>query len=135
MATEIIIRDEALRQNAIDVLASLDLSRPYVMQVKRYVKKRTLSQNNLMWMWLNQVADLVSEHTGYDAEDIHEFCKRKFLPASGRVAVLIGGEYVERLTTTKMTTLEMSAYMNAIDAWASMELGLVLPHPVDLHRR
>ena len=128
MATEIIIRDEELRQNAIDVLASLDLSRPYVMEVKHYVKKRTLSQNALY----HKIKDILANEFGYEVDEMHEELKRIFLPASGR-KIKVGLDGVEReyLTTKTLNTSEFKDYLDAIYRFGSKN-GIFLPHPDDL---
>lgn len=84
-----------------------------------------------MCCWLNQVADHVSQRTGMDADDIHEFFKRKFLPAR---IIEVAGETVECHTTTKLTALEMAEYMDRIYAWVTSELGVLLPLPQEFQR-
>lgn len=133
MATQsIIIHDDALRKRAIDLLARLDLSKPWRLTVAPYRKGRTLSQNSLYWAWVNKVVALVASHTGIDADEIHVFFKTKFLPAR---IVEIAGETAEYRTTTKLTTKEMSEYMFRIDAFCASTLGLMLPTPEQVQER
>jgi len=135
-ATFIIVKqDEAVRQRAVDHILGLSRDKPWNIEIKKHVKKRSLSQNALMWKWINQAADIIGRHTGYDADDMHEFFKAKFLPAAGRTRIVIDGIPVERFTTTKLNTKEMHDYMGAIDRWAVSYLGLRLPHPEDAQRR
>ncbi|MBW2675100.1 MAG: recombination protein NinB [Deltaproteobacteria bacterium] len=122
--------EEALKL-AQEFVSSLHPSKKWEITVAEYRKKRSLGQNALMWKWANEVADYVSEHTGMDADDVHAFLKGKFL--SPRI-VEIKGEVVEYRTTTKLSTAEMTDYMNKIYAWATTDLGLILPHPDDLGR-
>ena len=129
MAKEtIIIRDEALRKAALFTIGALDLTKPWVLTIERETKRRTTSQNALMWMWIDSVVKHIHEHTGTDKDEVHEFFKRKFLPAR---YIEIGGEIVEYYTTKDRTTKEMSEYMDKIYAWATAE-GYFLPVPEDL---
>jgi hypothetical protein len=128
---QIILRDENLRQRVIELIGALNLDKLWQITIEPYRKKRSLSQNALMWVWLEEVVKHVHETTGQDKDDIHEFFKAKFLPAR---QVEMAGDTIEYRTTTKLTTAEMSAYMNAIEAWATSELGLLLPLPVELGR-
>jgi hypothetical protein len=121
------VKDEAGRKRAIGLIASLDLTKPYTVVIEQQKKKRTLAQNNLMWAWLDKVVQCIHEDTGNDKEDIHEFFKLKFLPSR---TVEVFGE-TERVagSTTKLSPQEMADYMNKIYAWATTELGLILPVP------
>lgn len=75
---------------------------------------RTLSQNSFYHIYL----DMISRETGNDADDLHEFFKGKLLP---RKLVTIKGRktahsYDKITSTTKLTKLEMSEYMDRISA-------------------
>lgn len=122
----IILRDETLRRRAIGLIQNLDLSKDWQVTIEPRKKKRTLSQNRLMWAWINGVAAAVREHTGMDADDVHEFFKAKFLTPR---LIELGGEVVEHRTTTTLTTAEMTEYMDRIYAFVTSELGILLPLP------
>lgn len=124
----VIVRDEGMRTRVVQHIAALNIDKPWAITIEPYRKKRTLSQNALMWKWINEVAQYVHEATGQDSDDVHEFFKVKFLPAR---IVELGGEIIEWRTTTRLTTAEMSEYMNKIYAWVTTELGLLLPVPQD----
>lgn len=128
----IVIRDEAGRKRAIDLLLVLNLTKPWEITVEPHRKKRSLSQNSLYWKWLNETMKIVSQETGNDADDLHEFFKRKFLAPQ---VIEIGGETVQRWTTTKLTVPEMTDFINKVYAWVTSELGLILPVPEDMHQR
>ena len=125
MSDPIIIRDETLRAEALRRIFALDLSKPMKMTLAPYKKNRSLEQNALYWKWLG----IIANDTGHDADEIHEFCKQKFLEP---IFVEINGETHEaRRTTTKLKVDEMSSYMNRVYAWATSELGILLPLPED----
>ena len=130
----IVVSDDRTRMRAIRVLQNIDASKPWEITVQRKRKRRTLNQNALMWKWINEVADAVAQHTGHDADDIHEFFKAKFLPVAGRKVVEIDGETVERRTTTALDTADMGRYMDAIYAFVVNELGVLLPVPEEYGR-
>lgn len=129
---KIILHDDALRRRAMSFLAALDLSKPWEVTIKPYRKRRTLNQNSLMWAWLNEVAGHVEDHTGQDADDIHEFFKQKFLHPK---VIEIGGETVLKYTTTELSTAEMKDYMDRIYAFVTQEFGIMLPLPEEMHQR
>ena len=126
------IRTEEDRKQVLETITLLNLEKPWTVEIKPYRKKRTLSQNALMWKWIETVANHVSQHTGYTKAEVHEHFKAMFLPPK---RVEIGGKVSEQRTTTKLTTKEMAQYMDAIYRWAAGELGLVLPIPEELHER
>jgi len=132
MAKEVlIIRNEALRKVALFTIGALDLEKPWVITIERETKRRTLSQNALLWKWIDEVTQHVMEHTGHDKDEIHEFFKQKFLSPH---VVTISDMAVPYYTTKKLTTQEMGRYMDAIYAFCTTELGLFLPVPEDLGR-
>jgi len=120
------------RDRVIDIINGLLIEKKWTVEIKRHVKRRTTSQNSLMWKWINEVVEHVKQHTGYDADDIHEFFKRKFLMPA---IVVIGGEEIKKWSTKKLTTTEMSKYMTDIDRWCISELGLSLPIPEQMQFR
>ena len=132
MAKEtVIISDENTKFRVAKIIGGLNLDKPWVVSWERHTKRRTLSQNSLMFMWIDRVVAHVHEHTGHDKDEIHEWFKCKFAPVR---IVDIGGEAKEYRSTKNYTTAEMTDYMNKIYAWATTELGLFLPVPEDLGR-
>ena len=128
----IIIRGEAERKVALYTIGALDLEKVWKLTIERESKRRTLSQNALMFMWIDRVVKHVVEHTGHDKDEIHDYFKDRFLPTR----IVSFGDDVRQLTgsTKKLNTAEMTEYMNKIYAWATTELGLFLPVPEDLGR-
>lgn len=96
----------------------------YDVVVKRHREQRTLSQNDLMWMWLKCIEDA----TGTPKQDIYlHYCK-KFL-----LRKVMVGNNVEMVydTSSRLNTKQMSDFMTAIQADASAEMGITLPSPED----
>ena len=92
--------------------------------VKRSI--RTISQHRLYWLWVT----CIEQETGNDKETLHEYFKQEFL---GRQSVQIFNTEVYPLrSTTGLNTKEFTDYLNKIQVFASSELGIVLPNPIDL---
>lgn len=97
----------------------------YVIEVKGKVRHRTCPQNALYWMWIG----LIAEHTGDDAASLHDYFKRTYLPRQFRAVM---GRTVEvDITTTTLSTAAFAEYMQKIEAFVQVELGMTLPHPGD----
>lgn len=99
------------------------------LTVKRLRATRSLEQNAYYW---GVVVQMLSEHTGYTPEDIHELLKAKFIPK--RLAVcdgngVIQGEFVLAGSTRSMNKLEFGEYMDSVRQWAADALDVVIPDP------
>lgn len=126
----VIIRDEETRKRVIQILSSVGLDKPVKVEWGTYSKARSLNQNALMWKWINEVADIIADDTGYTPNEMHEYFKHEFL--TPRV-IDVNGTVIEIYSTTKLTTQEMSEYMGKIQAWAAQQ-GYYLPSPEDMQR-
>ena len=96
----------------------------YTIIVKRASEKRSISQNDLMWMWLS----CIERETGTSKDDIYMYYCKKFLMKTIRV-----GEKLERIysTSSKLNTEQMKSFLDKIQADALSELGITLPNPED----
>ena len=130
MDNAIILRGEVQRAFAIRFLTNLKIDpvKPMVVRIEPHKKTRTHGQLALLWMRHAQVAKAVAEHTGYSAEEIHDYLKERFLTPK---IVEINGAVVRRYSTKNLTAAEMSDFMAKIEAWAVSELGLMLISPED----
>jgi hypothetical protein len=88
---------------------------------------RTLSQNAYYWVYL----DVIATETGDNADDLHEYFKRKLLPP---VFKTIRGEEVKLpASTTELSKVEFGEYLDKICALTNVplpdaELAGYLPH-------
>ncbi|MFC3228754.1 hypothetical protein ACFOGJ_16035 [Marinibaculum pumilum] len=128
MAKPLVLHTERDRQNAIALLSKLNLKKPWQIEVKQYVRHRTLPQNALYWKWIQAIA----HETGNDPDDVHEALKHKFCPF---VIVRMGGEEQAVFSTKRLNTADMSDYMDRVHAFAASELGIALPLPEEMHQR
>jgi hypothetical protein len=133
---EVVISSGPQMDRVIELLKCLDLSKKWKVSISPVTAKRSLNQNALMWMWFSHASDYIRDHTGeggYDKDKLDQFFKRRFAPASCRSYVTIGGQTEEYISTKNMTKKEMSEYMMKISIWCAQEMGLMLPHPEDMH--
>lgn len=96
----------------------------YNIIIKRASEKRSIPQNDLLWMWLA----CIERETGTPKDDIYMYYCKKFLMKTIQV-----GERQERIYTTssKLNSEQMTDFLNKIQADALTELGIRLPQPED----
>jgi hypothetical protein len=97
--------------------------------IKRVRATRSMQQNRWYWGCLVQ---LVSDHTGYSLEEIHDIYKAKFLPkhlalSDGNGEVV--SEFVIGGSTRTLDKVQFGEYCEAIRAWAADELNVTIPDP------
>lgn len=119
------VRDVGDRENAIKEIRKMPLERAYEVSVGPYRRRRTNNQNALMWQWIGIAAD----HFGYDStEDLHEDLKEQCgCPVYEYQA--LDGETRRRRSTSRLDTAAMSAYMDRLYRFLSIEHRLQLPVP------
>ncbi len=127
MPQTLTIANELSRRQAVEHVAGLSIDgKQWEITVKRWRKKRTLNQNALYWKWIEEIVGHISDATGYERDEVHEYLKQRFLAPK---LIEIDGVAIMRFTTTGCDTKGMANYMDRIYRWASTELGLVLPQP------
>ncbi len=93
--------------------------------IRKYRSKRTNDQNEYYW---GVVIKILSDHFGYESEEMHEELKLMFNPIQSKIDPnrKIGG------STTKMNTVEFysdqDSYVERICRWAA-EQGVYIPPP------
>ena len=127
MARQIILskRDGQVRwEGDLDYLLSTLRNGQYVVTVKRLAEKRTIAQNDLMWMWLT----CIQNETGTPKDDVYMYYCKRFLQKTVTI-----GNRMERVyrTSSQLSTLEMTTFLNQIQVDAAEELGITLPLPED----
>lgn len=109
---------------SLDFMCSQLRNGKYRLKIERYTEPRTLSQNALMWLWFT----CIEQETGTDKQDVHDYYCNRFLR---RAAIIKGKETVIAGSTSKLNTLQMTDFMNKVQADAAAELGITLPLPTD----
>lgn len=96
----------------------------YTITIKRANEKRSIPQNDLMWMWLT----CIERETGTPKDDVYMYYCKKFLMKTIQV-----GNKMERIynTSSKLNQEQMTEFLNKIQVDAATELGITLPKPED----
>lgn len=98
----------------------------YVLTMEKARSPRSNNQNRLMWLWFSCIAKSWSEAAGrtFSAQTVHDVYCRLFLPVDtprGRIA----GH------TNKLSTEQMTEFLDKVQADAAGEYGIRLPNPED----
>lgn len=87
--------------------------------VRKPIKQRSNQENRYYW---GVVVKLLSEHTGYSDDEMHDALRMLFLK-----------DHAEGLPTLKSTaslsTVDFEDYMSKVRQWASQELQVYVPEP------
>lgn len=96
----------------------------YTITIKKVQEKRSIAQNDLMWMWLT----CIENETGTPKDEVYMYYCKKFL-----MRTVTMGQRMERIymTTSKLNSEQMSDFLNKLQADAQTELGITLPTPQD----
>lgn len=112
---------------AIKRINSVNLDGGMELLIQKYRPDRSLAQNRLYWKWIAAIAN----DTGNDPDALHDHFRSKFLGA--RMIDVLGQRRAVLPTTTKLSVKDFTVYLERIEAFASTELGIVLPHPDDCY--
>lgn len=116
------LQTELDREMVIGYIKRLDLTKLFTVEVLHKNPNRTISQNNLYWLFLT----CLEAETGNDRDDLHLFFKDKFiLPEE----VEVFGKRIIKHSTTDKDTLAFKTYLDKIQVFASTELMITLPDP------
>ena len=109
-------------ENAFKMLSNGD----YEMPINKEVKKRSVDQNRLMWLWFT----CIEMETGTDKEVVHDYYCTQFL---SRTEVINGIEKTVVGGTSKLNSAKFAEFLKKIQADTAAEMGIQLPDPDDLH--
>lgn len=135
MTTKFKVDDERSQFHAVRAVQDLPLNKPWLIEIKRYTKKRTGGQNNYHWGGL--IGDFVEQGffdgRQFEAEDWHYYFKKKFLPEMAEDELTLDGYQKWREmpdgelklvgSTTQLTTKGFSQFLEQCYALGS-ELGI-----------
>ena len=98
----------------------------FVVEIKRAKEIRSMSSNRLYWLWLN----CIQAETGNLKEDLHDYFAEKYLP---RVTTIFMENEIEKpISTTKLDSKKFGQYLERVQQFANIELGVILPNPEDM---
>lgn len=97
------------------------------LEIKQWRDKRSIPQNQTMWMWNTEIANHIKKKTGqdFDPEDIHELLKQLFCPVT---EITVGSTTTSVRSTKRLDKSQMHRYLEQVDAWAA-EKGIMLTIP------
>jgi len=122
---QIVIRNEDLRNMALNEIRHLRLEPPSVMRLEVYSPRRSLDQN----AFLHAVPlRILSEETGYTLEEMKEYLLGE---AFGWKDSEVFGHSVQRpmKRSSELTRKEFSWFLEWIESWAANTLGITVPRP------
>lgn len=100
-----------------------------VVTIEKKHATRSVQANRYWW---GVCVALVSDHTGYTPEEVHDLAKHMFLPkalaVTGRNGELLG-EFVVGGTTSSLNKLEFGDFIAKFRMWALEKLGVEIPEP------
>jgi hypothetical protein len=98
--------------------------RKYAIEIKQYREGRSNPQNRYYW---GVVLSLLSNHTGFTPEEMHETLKQKFLftfkPLPTGEEIKIPG------STADLDTAQFEEYLEHVKRFAIQELDVLIPDP------
>lgn len=118
-------QDAIRRENARAYIDGLDPNKRWLVEIKRYQKKRSNDQN----AYIHAVPlKLFSDHTGYTVDEIKEYLCGEF---TGWEEYTVMGKIMQRpvKTTSQMDTLEMTKFIEFMQWYGSANLNLYIPSP------
>ncbi len=118
------VKGEVHMSKSFDFMCSQLRNGRYRVKIERFTEPRTLSQNALMWLWFT----CIEQETGTDKNVVHKHYCRKFL---SEIAYFQGIEEVVVRGTSELNTIQMTDFLNKVQADAAAELGITLPLPAD----
>jgi len=132
-ARSFVLKSESIRELIIRAIQNLPVANDQVFEIviRIFKPKRSNPQNNLYWVRLDEISEQAWFGTRqFDADTIHEFVKRKFLPEVTAKGVekwrwLPDGGRVLRMSTTDLDTKEFSEYFIQVEAFAA-DLGVMM---------
>ena len=121
------IKKESDKQGLIDYILGLKFpkERWYEVEVSGRSFSRTTNQNRLYRLWLK----CLSEELGYTTDELHQVMVEKFI---GIKSQEIAGVTTKSLpSTTKLSKTQFREFLDKIQLFASVDLGVTLPNPED----
>ena len=116
--------NEVDREMVIAQIKRLDLKKTFTVEITEKRIRRTISQNNLYWLWLT----CIEHETGTDRNDLHDYFKEKYLTPE---SYEIFGETKYRKSTKNLNTIQFKYLLDHVQIFASTELQITLPDPED----
>jgi len=96
-------------------------------EIEIIAQKRTKNRSNRQNRYYNGVIlKILGNELGYDRDEIHEVCRRRFL-------LDISRRFATVRSTKRLTTSQFEEYMAKIRQWAARDLSIIIPLPNEVH--
>ena len=118
------LQSEQDRNEAITSLVKINLNEGWWFDLSKRRKVRTVSQNRLERLWLA----CVEAETGNDSDDLHDIFKKRWIQPKEKKVL---GETIIVYSTRDLNTIQFKNFLDKIQVFASVELGITLPVPED----
>lgn len=91
-----------------------------------FKKDRSNNQNRYYW---GVVIKLLSEHTGFEPDEMHEVLKHIFLSYPKTLETKKPELVYISKSTSGLSTKDFEDFMSRVRTWASLELAVWIPEP------
>jgi hypothetical protein len=95
-----------------------------VVTIQRREQPRSVLQGR--WYW-SCILPALASYTGYDVDELHEYCKQRFNPR--QVVITNRRGRIIGQSTTLLSKLTFGEYCEKIRRWAAADLGVIIPDP------
>ena len=130
MSSQFIISSRQYLPSVMAEIEEMVEKHGFVKLVVSAGSNRSISQNNLFWMWMTEMAEhFASKGVENSTKDqMHDLMCHKFL---GNITVTVGKTQITRLKSLRdLDKGDMLHFLRQIDEW-SADHGLLLTHPED----
>ena len=114
-----ILHNRGIRENALWYIRELPADKPWEVTIKRYVKPRSDDQHG----YYRTLVGLVSEHTGYERDELHDMFRTK----AGLWKTVNGVEVLR--SNKELSVIEMGELIELVIRTAAQDMDLSLPPP------
>lgn len=121
-----VISTEAERDELAAALSKIKMTRPWYVEFKHHIPKRSNSQNAFSW----EIYKCIADEFGHTKQEIHDHLAKQFAPP---VYKTIMGVETVTFPTKDLPTNVMSQYIERCLAFAA-EWGIPIPIPGDYER-
>lgn len=98
----------------------------YDWEIVKYNKVRSNAENRY---YHGVVLELLSEYTGYTADEMHDILKAMFLSEKQRLKWDKRKKIQIQKSTSTLTTVQFEKFLEDVRRWAASELGCYIPNP------
>ena len=122
-AQKFVLRNPGILRNCMELIHNLPTDgTPYEVTIKKWQKPRSDSQHG----YLRVLEGIVSEHTGYETDELHDMFRVK----AGLWKQVNGVEVLK--STKEMSVIEMAELIETVLRVAAQDLDIQLPAPKDV---